>query len=60
MSVTRLAWTGCERRARVTLYRVNGGRHQVYGSMVSHSGRYGSHQHVVSAAETIMAAFANE
>ncbi|NJO34082.1 MAG: prolyl oligopeptidase family serine peptidase [Rhodospirillales bacterium] len=26
MSVTRIAWTGCDRRANVTLYRVNGGR----------------------------------
>jgi polyhydroxybutyrate depolymerase len=60
MSVTRFVWTGCERRARVTLYRVNGGRHQVYGSMVSHPSAFGRHQSVVSAAETIMAAFAGE
>lgn len=61
MSVTRFAWTGCDRRANVTLYRVNGGRHEVYGSMnVLRPGRSGDHRHVVSAAETIMATFANE
>jgi polyhydroxybutyrate depolymerase len=61
MSITRFAWTGCERRANVTLYRVNGGRHEVYGSMNVLSGTgSGNHRHVVSAAETIMATFANE
>ena len=61
MSVTRFVWSGCERRARVTLYRVNGGRHQVYGGMVSHAGLFGrQHQQAVSAAEMILAAFANE
>ena len=61
MSVTRLAWTGCDRRANVTLYRVNGGRHEVYGSMnILSARRGGSHKQVVSAAETIMATFANE
>jgi polyhydroxybutyrate depolymerase len=60
MSVTRFVWSGCERRARVTLYRVNGGRHQVYGGLVSHAGHPGRHRDVVSAAETILAAFANE
>ena len=61
MSITRFAWTGCDRRANVTLYRVNGGRHEVYGSMNVLSGaRGGNHKHVVSAAETIMATFANE
>jgi polyhydroxybutyrate depolymerase len=61
MSITRFAWTGCDRRANVTLYRVNGGRHEVYGSMnVFPTTRGGNHRHVVSAAETIMATFANE
>ena len=60
MNVTRFAWTGCERRARVTLYRVNGGRHQVYGSTISHHALFGRPKQVVSAAETIMAAFAGE
>jgi len=61
MSITRFAWTGCDRRANVTLYRVNGGRHEVYGSMnVFPTTRGGSYRHVVSAAETIMATFANE
>jgi polyhydroxybutyrate depolymerase len=59
MSVTRFAWTGCDRRARVTLYRVNGGRHEVYGSMVPHRGT-SQHRQVVSAAETIIATFAGE
>ncbi len=61
MSITRFGWTGCDRRANVTLYRVNGGRHEVYGSMNVLSGtRSGNHRHVVSAADTIMATFANE
>ena len=61
MSITRFAWTGCDRRANVTLYRVNGGRHEVYGSMnVFPTTRGSSYRQVVSAAETIMATFANE
>jgi polyhydroxybutyrate depolymerase len=61
MSVTRVAWTGCERRADVTLYRVNGGRHEVYGGVnLSLPMRGSNRRQVVSAAETIVAAFANE
>jgi polyhydroxybutyrate depolymerase len=61
MSITRLAWTDCDRRADVTLYRVNGGRHEVYGSLnVFRAPRGGGHSQVVSAAETIMATFAND
>lgn len=60
MSVTRFAWTGCDRRANVTLYRVNGGRHEVYGSGAFLRTNLGSHKRVVSAAETILATFASE
>lgn len=61
MSVTRFAWTGCERHADVTLYRVNGGRHEVYGGVNLFPPMRGSNRRqVVSAAETIMATFANE
>lgn len=60
MSVTRIAWTGCDRRANVTLYRVNGGRHEVYGSGAFFRTNLGNRKQVVSAAETILATFANE
>jgi polyhydroxybutyrate depolymerase len=60
MSVTRFVWTGCERRANVTLYRVNGGGHEVYGSRKFLPAFASGRRHMVSAAETIIAAFANE
>jgi polyhydroxybutyrate depolymerase len=61
MSVTRFAWTGCGRRANVTLYRVNGGKHEVYGGMnILPAMRGGNRRQIVSAAETILATFAKE
>jgi polyhydroxybutyrate depolymerase len=59
-SVTRIAWRGCERYAGVTLYRVNGGRHSVPGRRRLLSAWLGKRQDELSAAETIMAAFAQE
>jgi polyhydroxybutyrate depolymerase len=61
MSVTRFAWTRCDRHANVTLYRVNGGKHEVYGAMNFFPARAGDNRsQIVSAAETIMATFAKE
>jgi polyhydroxybutyrate depolymerase len=59
-SVTRIAWTGCARDATVTLYRVNGGRHSVLGRRRILTALFGRHQDELSAAETILAAFARE
>jgi polyhydroxybutyrate depolymerase len=57
-SVTRIVWNGCP--ATVTLYRVNGGRHSVLGRhRIAHM-LFGKHRDELSAAETIMAAFAGE
>jgi polyhydroxybutyrate depolymerase len=57
-SVTRIVWSGCA--ATVTLYRINGGRHSVVGRhRIAHM-LFGKHRDELSAAETIMAAFAGE
>jgi polyhydroxybutyrate depolymerase len=60
ISLTRIAWTGCKADTRVTLYRVNGGRHQVLGRRTLLPAILGGRTHEISAAETIMAAFAGE
>ncbi len=60
VSVTRIAWTGCRAEASVMLYRVNGGRHQVLGRRPIFPTIFGSARHEISAAETIMSAFARE
>jgi polyhydroxybutyrate depolymerase len=57
-SVTRIVWSGCP--ATVTLYRVNGGRHSVLGRHRVLHALFGKHRDELSAAETIMAAFAGE
>jgi hypothetical protein len=44
----------------VTLYRVNGGRHKVLGLRRTLPGLFGKLWDELSAAETIMAAFAQE
>jgi polyhydroxybutyrate depolymerase len=59
-SVTRIAWTGCARDATVTLYRVNGGHHSVLGRHRILHALFGRRWDELSAAETIMAAFARE
>jgi hypothetical protein len=58
--VTRISWIGCNRNATVTLYRVNGGRHKVLGQRRTLSALFGKRWDELSAAETIMAAFAGE
>ena len=59
MSVTRTAWGGCFTPAKtVTLYRVNGGGHQIYGRRGMIASLLGALGPDISAAETIMAAFA--
>jgi len=60
LSVTRIAWSGCDREADVALYRVNGGRHSVPGRRRMLSALLGKRRDELSAAETIMAAFAQE
>ena len=59
-SVTRVAWSRCERDASVTLYRVNGGHHSVLGRRRILTALLGRRHDELSAAETIMAAFAGE
>ena len=59
-SVTRIAWTGCDRDAGVVLYRVNGGRHNVLGRRRMFPAIVNAHRDKLSEAETIMAAFAGE
>jgi len=59
-SVTRIAWSGCERDAGVTLYRVNGGHHSVLGRRRMLPALLGKRHDELSAAETIVAAFAGE
>jgi len=57
MSVTRIAWSGCKPEAAVTLYRVNGGRHEVFGRPAMLPAMLQARRQEISAAETIMAAF---
>jgi polyhydroxybutyrate depolymerase len=59
-SVTRIAWTGCDGSAGVTLYRVNGGGHEVHGQRRTWPTHTAGLWDELSAAETIMAAFAGE
>jgi polyhydroxybutyrate depolymerase len=59
MSITRIAWSGCKPDATVTLYRVNGGRHEVFGRPPVLPAMLHTRRHEISAAETIMAAFEN-
>jgi polyhydroxybutyrate depolymerase len=59
-SVTRIAWVDCDRDATVTLYRVNGGRHKMFGQRRHLSAIFGKRWDELSAAETIMSAFAGE
>lgn len=59
-SVTRIAWSGCKGAASVTLYRVNGGRHRVFGRLPILPVLFGSGRQEISAAETMLAAFAGE
>jgi polyhydroxybutyrate depolymerase len=60
VSVTRLAWTNCAPGASVTLYRVNGGGHQIFGRRSYFSALFGSGSPKISAAEAIMAKFAED
>jgi polyhydroxybutyrate depolymerase len=60
MSVTRFTWSGCRAKASVTLFRINGGRHEVYGRPHMLAALWGGGSQGLSAAETIMAAFAGK
>jgi polyhydroxybutyrate depolymerase len=56
--VTRLDWSSCRSRQPVTLYRVDGGGHQIFGSTSFFSLVLGVGTSQVSAPEAIMAVFA--
>ena len=56
-SVTRIAWSGCKAEAAVTLYRINGGRHEVFGRPPVLPAMLQTRGQTISAAQTIMAAF---
>lgn len=60
MSVTRTAWGGCLTPGKaVTLYRVNGGGHQIFGRRGIIASMLGSLGADISAAETILGTFAD-
>jgi polyhydroxybutyrate depolymerase len=60
-SITRTAWRDCIAPDKhVTLYRVNGGGHQIYGRRGAIASLMRSWGPDISAAETIMAAFVKE
>ncbi|MET0568968.1 MAG: prolyl oligopeptidase family serine peptidase [Hyphomicrobiaceae bacterium] len=59
-SVTRIAWASCAPGAGVTLYRVNGGGHQIFGRRSYFSALFGNGHPKISAAEVIMAKFAED
>ena len=60
-SITKTAWRDCIAPEKtVTLYRVNGGGHQIYGRRGAIAAMLRSWSPDISAAETIMAAFVKE
>ncbi len=60
-SITKTAWRDCiAPEKNVTLYRVNGGGHQIYGRRGAIAAMLRSWNPDISAAETIMAAFVKE
>jgi polyhydroxybutyrate depolymerase len=60
-SITKIAWRDCITPEKtVTLYRVNGGGHQIYGRRGAIASLMRSWGPDISAAETIMAAFVKE
>jgi polyhydroxybutyrate depolymerase len=58
MRIVKLDWGSCSSERGVTLYRVEGGGHQVYGHTNSFPVFLGSGTSLISAPEVIMAAFA--
>jgi polyhydroxybutyrate depolymerase len=58
MRVVKLDWGSCSSERGVTLYRVEGGGHQVYGHTDFFPMFLGSGTNLISAPEVIMAAFA--
>jgi polyhydroxybutyrate depolymerase len=60
MSVTRIAWVNCAPGADVTLYRVNGGGHQIFGRRSYFPALFSNENPKISAAEVIMAKFAED
>jgi polyhydroxybutyrate depolymerase len=60
IQIVRLDWAQCSSQRGVTLYRVEGGGHQVYGHTNFFPMFLGSGTSLVSAPEVIMAAFAGK
>jgi polyhydroxybutyrate depolymerase len=58
LEVVRLDWSDCKSRRSVTLYRVEGGGHQIFGRGSALTAVLGHGTGQISAPETIMAAFA--
>jgi polyhydroxybutyrate depolymerase len=59
LDVVRLDWSGCKLRHGVTLYRIEGGGHQIFGRGSAFTGLLGRGTDRISAPETIMDAFAS-
>jgi polyhydroxybutyrate depolymerase len=59
-TVTRVSWGKCRTGKRVTLYRVEGGGHQIPGGITVLRLLLGRHNHDISAAEVILSEFARE
>jgi polyhydroxybutyrate depolymerase len=59
-TVTRVTWGQCRSGKRVTLYRVEGGGHQIPGGVTILRLLLGRHNHDISAAEVILSEFERE
>jgi polyhydroxybutyrate depolymerase len=59
-TVTRVTWGQCRSGKRVTLYRVEGGGHQIPGGITVLRLLLGRHNHDISGAEVIMSEFERE
>lgn len=57
-TVTRITWSGCRAHDPVSLYRIEGGGHEVPGRPSTDTPDYGLSNLDISAADTILAAFA--
>lgn len=57
-TVTKVTWSGCRAHNSVSLYRIDGGGHEVPGHPSADTPEYGRSNLDISAAETIVAAFA--
>jgi polyhydroxybutyrate depolymerase len=58
--VTRITWSRCRSGKNVTLYRIEGGGHQIPGGRTMMRMLMGATNNDISAAEIIMSAFGRE